>query len=78
MGFFKTKSIILAKETGPKFFNSVALRGNIKNLENNDISLYLGSNFHFVIYPVNQNKEFNFISIIRKNLVKTKLQIKIF
>ncbi len=70
--FSKTKSIILAKETGPKFFNSVALRGNIKNLENNDISLYLGSNFHFVIYPVNQNKEFNFISIIRKKLSKNQ------
>ena len=48
------------------------MRGNIKNLENNDISLYLGSNFHFVIYPVNQNKEFNFISIIRKKLSKNQ------
>ena len=36
--------------------------------ENFDISLYLGPNFHFVIYPINQNKEFNFISIIRKEL----------
>ena len=25
----------------------------------------MGSNFHFVIYPVNQNNEFNFISIIK-------------
>jgi len=66
--FSKTKSIILAKDAGPKFFNSVALRGNIKNMDNNDVSLYLGPNFHFVIYPVNQNKEFNFISIIRKKM----------
>ena len=66
--FSKTKSIILEKNTSPKFFNSVALRGNITNIDNNDISLYLGSNFHFVIYPLNQNKEFNFISIIRKKL----------
>ena len=66
--FSKTKSIILAKDTSPKFFNSVALRCTIKNMDNNDISLYLGPNFHFVIYPVNQNKEFNFISIIRKKL----------
>ena len=71
--FSKTKSIILEKDTGPKFFNSVALRGNIKNLDNNDISLYLGPNFHFVIYPVNQNKEFNFISIIRKKLSKNEI-----
>ena len=71
--FSKTKSIILEKDTSPKFFNSVALRGNIKNLDNNDISLYLGPNFHFVIYPVNQNKEFNFISIIRKKLSKNEI-----
>ena len=71
--FSKTKSIILEKDTSPKFFNSVALRGNIKNLNNNDISLYLGPNFHFVIYPVNQNKEFNFISIIKKKLSKNEI-----
>ena len=71
--FSKTKSIILEKDTSPKFFNSVALRGNIRNIDNDDISLYLGSNFHFVIYPVNQNKEFNFISIIRKKLSKNEI-----
>ena len=71
--FSKTKSIILAKDTSPKFFNSVALRGTIKNIDNNDISLYLGPNFHFVIYPVNQNKEFNFISIIRKKLSNNQI-----
>ena len=71
--FSKTKSIILGKETSSKFFNSVALRGNITNINNNDISLYLGSNFHFVIYPLNQNKEFNFISVIRKKLSKEQI-----
>ena len=71
--FSKTKSIILGKETSSKFFNSVALRGNITNINNNDISLYLGSNFHFVIYPLNQNKEFNFISVIRKKLSKDQI-----
>lgn len=71
--FSKTKSIILKKDTTPKFFNSVALRANIKNIDNNDISLYLGSNFHFVTYPVNQNKEFNFISIIRKKLNQNQI-----
>jgi len=66
--FSKTKSIILEKDTSPKFINAVALRGNLRNINNKDISLYLGSNFHFVIYPLNQNNEFNFISIIRKKL----------
>jgi len=71
--FSKSKSIIFQKETKPKYFNSIALRGSIKNIESSDISLYLGSKFHFVIYPVNQNKEFNFISIIRKSLKKEQL-----
>ena len=71
--FSKSKSIIFQKEISPKYFNSVALRGTIRNIENFDISLYLGSNFHFVIYPVNQNKEFNFISIIRKSLKKEQI-----
>tara|TARA_B100000029_G_scaffold240555_1_gene237715 strand:+ start:325 stop:1458 length:1134 start_codon:yes stop_codon:yes gene_type:complete len=71
--FSKTKSIILGKETKPKFFNSIALRGNIKNLNSNDISLYLGPNFHFVIYPLNQKNEFNFISIIRKQLSNSQI-----
>ena len=67
--FSDTKSIILKKDTKPKYFNSVAVRGNINDYLNEDISLYLGSNFHFVIYPVNQKKEFNFISIIKKQLL---------
>ena len=74
--FSKSKSIIFQKETNPKYFNSIALRGSIKNIENSDISIYLGPKFHFVIYPINQNKEFNFISIIRKNLKKEHIADK--
>tara|TARA_B100000965_G_scaffold6717_1_gene5309 strand:+ start:252 stop:1385 length:1134 start_codon:yes stop_codon:yes gene_type:complete len=71
--YSKTKQILFNKEGLPKYFNSVALRGNIKNFENFDISLYLGPNFHFVVYPVNQNNEFNFISIIRKKLIEDEI-----
>ena len=71
--FSKTKQILFKKEGLPKYFNAIALRGNIKNFENFDISLYLGPNFHFVIYPINQNKEFNFISIIRKKLIQEEI-----
>jgi len=74
--FSKSKSIIFQKEINPKYFNSVALRGSVKNMESSDISLFLGSKFHFVIYPVNQNNEFNFISIIRKNLKKEQIADK--
>ena len=71
--YSRTKEILFKKEGTPKYFNSIALRGNIQNFENLDISLYLGSNFHFVIYPINQNNEFNFISIVRKKLVETEI-----
>ncbi len=33
----------------------------------------MGSNFHFVIYPINQNNEFNFISILKRKLNKEEL-----
>ena len=71
--FSKTKTTILNKDSSPKFFNSVALRANIKNLNNRNISIYMGSNFHFVIYPINQNNEFNFISILKRKLNKEEL-----
>ena len=38
--FSKTKSILLAKDASPKFYNSVALRGNIKNLNNNRLRVF--------------------------------------
>ena len=71
--FSKTKSTILNKNIKREYFKSIAVRGNLNDYPNEDISLYLGSNFHFVIYPVNQNKEFNFISIIRKQLSNQQL-----
>jgi len=71
--FSNSKSIIAEKHITPKFFKSVALRGNIKDYDNPDVSIFMGSNFHFVIYPVNQNKEYNFVSIIRKNLSKEQI-----
>tara|TARA_B100001741_G_scaffold201759_1_gene166519 strand:- start:241 stop:1374 length:1134 start_codon:yes stop_codon:yes gene_type:complete len=71
--YSKIKNILFKKEGLPKYFNSIALRGKIYDFQNVDISLYLGPNFHFVIYPVNRNKEFNFISIIRKELIQEEI-----
>ena len=71
--YSRTKEILFKKEGLPEYFNSIALRGNIQNFENKDISLYLGPNFHFVIYPINQKNEFNFISIIRKELIEAEI-----
>ena len=71
--YSKTKKILFKKDGLPEYFNSIALRGNIHDFYNKDISLYLGPNFHFVIYPVNQNKQSNFISIIRKELIEVDI-----
>ena len=72
--FSNTRSIIAGKDTNPKFLKSVALRGNIKTHNNSDISIFMGPNFHFVIYPVNQNNEYNFVSIIKKNLTQKQAE----
>ena len=69
--FSKSKNMVLGNVDNVKYYKAVAIRGMIKNQENKDISLYLGPNFHFVIYSINQKNEANFISIIReKNLKK--------
>ena len=76
--FSKTRSLITDKEIKPKYFNSIAVRGNIdKNnlhsIYHNNISLLLGSNLHSVVYPVDQNDHFNSVTILRKNLNSKEL-----
>ena len=71
--FSKTKSIVLNKDIRPKYFKSIAVRGNLKDYSNEDISIYFGSNFHFVIYPVNKKNEFNFILIVKQKLLDKKI-----
>ena len=71
--FSKAKSLIINKKIKPKYFNSIAIRANmdqnnLQNIDLNNISLFLGSNLHSVVYPVNQNGQFNFVTILRKNL----------
>ena len=55
--FSPTKSLVANKQIEPKYFTSIAIRGtinrkNFKNINYNNISLFLGSNFHSVVYPV--------------------------
>ena len=69
--FSKTRSLITNKEIKPKYFNSIAVRAtinqnNLQEIDHNNISLFLGSNLHSVVYPVNKNGQFNFVSILRK------------
>ena len=76
--FSSTKSLIANKEIKPKYFNSIAVRAtinqnNLEGIDPNNISLFLGSNLHSVVYPINKNNQFNFISILRKNLSNQEL-----
>ena len=77
--FSSTKSLILNRDIKPKYFKSIAIRGTINKEDFNridcsNISLFLGSNFHSVIYPVNKDNTLNFIGILRKNLSEDQLE----
>ena len=66
--FSKTRSKIYKEKLEPAFNGTIALRGSIFDKNISDISIYLGSNFHFVVYPTDQSGNCNFISIIKKKL----------
>jgi len=76
--FSKSKSLIAKREIKPKYFKSIALRATInrdslQGIDLNNISLFLGSNLHSVLYPIDNKDQFNFISILRKKLSNSEL-----
>jgi len=77
--FSKGKSLISNNEIKPAYNDSIAIRGNISrkelnNLSEKNISLFMGSNFHYVIYPINNNDEaFNFIGVLKYKLTANEL-----
>ena len=70
--FSKSKKLISNNQAQPRYNNTLAIRGMISSSSNvvdkKNISLFLGSNFHYVIYPVTQNGNLNFIAIMKYNL----------
>ena len=74
--FSQSKLIISTESLKPKYNNSIALRGKINKYDDKNISIFLGSNFHYVIYPVNQHNEYNFVAILKKKLTQAKLDNK--
>ena len=82
--FSKGKSLISNNLTKPTYNDSIAIRGNIsrKNLNNlneKNISLFMGINFHYVIYPVNNDNEaFNFIGVLKYKLTANELDNYVF
>ena len=71
--FSKGKSLISKNQSKPIYNDTIAIRGNIskknlKNTNNENISLFLGSNFHYVVYPISKDKDLNFIGILKYKL----------
>ena len=77
--FSKSKSLISNDQIKPVYDNSIAIRGNISssnisNINKKNISLFMGHDFHYVIYPLSNNNEaFNFIGILKYKLTSNKL-----
>ena len=67
--FSKSKSLISNNQSKPIYNNTLALRGILtktpNNIDDKNISLFLSSDFHHVIYPVNSNRSLNFIAIMK-------------
>ena len=71
--FSKGKSLISSNKSNAIYNNFIAIRGNIskENLQNicdENVSLFLGSDFHYVVYPLNKDDNFNFIGILKHKL----------
>ncbi len=72
--FSKSKNLLSKDQIEPKFNDTLAIRGIIPSSSNmadkKNISLFLGSNFHYVIYPVSPNGDLNFIAVMKFKLSK--------
>ncbi len=70
--FSKSKNLLSKNQIQPKYDNTLAIRGIIPSSSNiadkKNISLFLGSNFHYVIYPVSPDGDLNFIAIMKYKL----------
>ena len=70
--FSKSKNLLSKNKIQPKFDDTLAIRGIIPSSSNiadkKNISLFLGSNFHYVIYPVSPDGDLNFIAVMKYKL----------
>ena len=71
--FSKGKLLISANKSKPIYNDTIAIRGtilreNFQNINEENISLFLGPNFHYVVYPINNDKNLNFIGILKHKL----------
>ena len=70
--FSKSKTLISNGKAKTKYNNTLAIRGILnkspENIDSKNIALFLGSDFHHVIYPVSPNGDLNFIAIMKYKL----------
>ncbi len=69
--FSKSRNLVLNNQIQPKYNDTLAIRGMIpaKNIiDKKNILLFLGSNFHHVIYPVSSSEDLNLIAIMKYKL----------
>ncbi len=78
--FSKGKSLISNNQIQPTYNNCIAIRGkipraNLNNLNEKNISLFVGPDFHYVIYPIdNSTGELNFIGVLKHQLTANELK----
>jgi len=75
--FSQTKSIIEKKIFKPNYYGAIAVRTQIKakdvlKFKTENISLFMSSKAHLVLYPVNNKRDINVVCILRKKLNKKK------
>ena len=68
--FSNTRTFFEKKKNNPVFKNALAIRTILNStsgldIDQSKISLMMGKNCHLVIYPINKNKELNFVCILR-------------
>jgi salicylate hydroxylase len=68
--FSNTRSFFEKKKNEPRFKKAIAVRVILKSksefdINEENISLMLGSNSHIVLYPINKKKELNMVCIMR-------------
>jgi len=75
--FSQTKSIIEKKSFKPNYYGAIAVRTQIKAkdvlaFKTENISLFMSSKAHLVLYPVNDKGDINVVCILRKKLNEKK------
>ena len=70
--YSNTRIFFEKKKNRPVFKKAIAIRTILKsvsklNIDQSKISLLMGKDCHLVIYPINKNKELNFVCIVRDN-----------